>query len=154
MASTCSTSLVPIPKAKAPNAPCVEVCESPHTTVRPGWVRPNCGPTTCTMPCSTSPSECSRTPNSVQLVAQRLDLGTRHRVGDRLVDVDRRDVVVLGRDREVGATHRSTSQPQALEGLRAGHLVDEVEVDEEEVRFTFCGADDVLVPNLLGQRAG
>jgi hypothetical protein len=38
VASTCSTSLVPIPKASAPKAPCVEVCESPHTITSPGWV--------------------------------------------------------------------------------------------------------------------
>ena len=38
VASTCSTSEVPIPSASAPNAPCVEVCESPHTIVIPGCV--------------------------------------------------------------------------------------------------------------------
>ena len=38
VASTCSTSLVPIPNASAPNAPCVEVWESPHTIVMPGCV--------------------------------------------------------------------------------------------------------------------
>ncbi len=52
VASTCSTSLVPMPKASAPNAPCVEVCESPQTMVMPGLVRPSSGPMTCTMPCS------------------------------------------------------------------------------------------------------
>ena len=36
VANTCSTSEVPMPNAIAPNAPCVEVCESPHTTVKPG----------------------------------------------------------------------------------------------------------------------
>ena len=41
-----------MPKASAPNAPCVEVWLSPQTTVMPGWVSPSCGPTTCTMPCS------------------------------------------------------------------------------------------------------
>ena len=56
VASTCSTSLVPIPNASAPNAPCVAVCESPHTIVMPGWVRPSCGPITCTMPCCASPN--------------------------------------------------------------------------------------------------
>ena len=44
--STISTSEVPIPKAIAPNAPCVEVCESPHTIVAPGCVIPYSGPTT------------------------------------------------------------------------------------------------------------
>ena len=52
VASTCSTSEVPIPNAMAPNAPCVEVWLSPQTTVSPGWVRPSCGPMMCTMPCS------------------------------------------------------------------------------------------------------
>ena len=52
VASTCSTSEVPMPNAMAPNAPWVDVCESPHTTVMPGWVSPSCGPTTWTMPCS------------------------------------------------------------------------------------------------------
>ena len=67
VASTCSTSLVPMPNASAPNAPCVAVCESPHTIVRPGWVTPSCGPMTCTMPWLSSPSGCSRMPNSAQL---------------------------------------------------------------------------------------
>ncbi len=50
VARTCSTSLVPMPKASAPKAPCVDVCESPHTIVMPGWVKPSSGPITCTMP--------------------------------------------------------------------------------------------------------
>jgi hypothetical protein len=40
VASTCSTSLVPMPKASAPNAPCVAVWLSPQTTVMPGCVSP------------------------------------------------------------------------------------------------------------------
>ena len=50
VASTCSTSLVPMPCARAPKAPWVEVCESPQTTVMPGKVAPFSGPITCTMP--------------------------------------------------------------------------------------------------------
>ena len=50
VAITCSTSLVPMPCASAPNAPWVEVCESPQTTVMPGRVAPLSGPITCTMP--------------------------------------------------------------------------------------------------------
>ena len=64
VASTCSTSEVPMPKAIAPNAPWVEVCESPQTTVRPGWVSPSCGPMMCTIPWSRSPRLWIRTPNS------------------------------------------------------------------------------------------
>ncbi len=50
VASTCSTSLVPMPKAKAPTAPWVAVWLSPQTIVIPGWVSPNSGPITCTIP--------------------------------------------------------------------------------------------------------
>ena len=39
VASTCSTSLVPMPKASAPNAPCVAVWLSPQTIVMPGCVQ-------------------------------------------------------------------------------------------------------------------
>ena len=54
VASTCSTSDVPMPKASAANAPCVLVCESPQTTVMPGSVAPCSGPITWTMPCRLS----------------------------------------------------------------------------------------------------
>ena len=50
VAITCSTSEVPMPNASAPNAPCVDVCESPHTMVMPGWVRPRIGANAWTMP--------------------------------------------------------------------------------------------------------
>ena len=56
VASTCSTSLVPMPNASAPKAPCVEVCESPQTIVMPGCVMPSSGPITCTMPWRRWPS--------------------------------------------------------------------------------------------------
>ena len=67
VARTCSTSLVPMPKASAPKAPWVEVCESPHTMVMPGWVRPCSGPITWTMPWPGEPMGCSVMPNSAQL---------------------------------------------------------------------------------------
>ena len=54
VASTCSTSDVPMPKASAPKAPCVEVWLSPQTMVMPGKVRPCSGPMMCTMPWRTS----------------------------------------------------------------------------------------------------
>ena len=57
VASTCSTSLVPMPKASAPNAPWVAVCESPQTIVMPGCVTPSSGPITWTMPWRSEPIE-------------------------------------------------------------------------------------------------
>ena len=56
VASTCSTSDVPMPCASAPKAPWVEVWLSPQTIVVPGSVKPCSGPITCTMPCRTSRS--------------------------------------------------------------------------------------------------
>ena len=50
VASTCSTSDVPMPNASAPKAPWVDVWLSPQTIVFPGWVSPSSGPITCTMP--------------------------------------------------------------------------------------------------------
>src|SRR4028119_2386504 len=55
VARTCSTSLVPMPKARAPNAPWVAVCESPQTIVMPGWVTPSSGPMTWPIPCRSGP---------------------------------------------------------------------------------------------------
>ncbi|CAB4574995.1 unannotated protein [freshwater metagenome] len=67
VAMTCSTSLVPMPKASAPKAPWVAVWLSPHTMVMPGRVRPCSGPMTWTIPCNGSPMENSFTPNSLAL---------------------------------------------------------------------------------------
>ena len=50
VASTCSTSDVPMPNASAPIAPCVEVWLSPHTIVMPGRLMPSSGPMMWTMP--------------------------------------------------------------------------------------------------------
>ena len=67
VASTCSTSLVPIPKASAPNAPWVDVWLSPHTIVMPGRVRPCSGPMMWTMPWPGSPIGKWVIPNSAAL---------------------------------------------------------------------------------------
>ena len=69
VARTCSTSLVPMPHASVPNAPCVDVWLSPHTIVIPGSVRPSCGEITCTIPWSGDPIGYRRTPNSAALRA-------------------------------------------------------------------------------------
>ncbi len=83
------------------------------------------------------------------VLAQRLQLGAGDGVGDGLVDVEGGGVVVLGGDGEVGAPHRPAGLAQAVERLRAGHLVEQVQVDEEEVGLAFGAPDDVVVPDLL-----
>ena len=150
VASTCSTSDVPMPKASAPNAPWVAVWLSPQTMVRPGCVSPCSGPMTWTMPWRTSFTPNSGTPNSSQFCAQHLDLLDGERVGPGLVAVDGGDVVVDGREREVGAADLAACKPEAFERLRGGHLVDEVEVDVEQVGLAGFAADNVVIPDFLG----
>ena len=64
--------------------------------------------------------------------------------------------MVLGGDGQFGTAHPSPGQAQPLEGLRAGDLVDEVEVDVQEVGLVGVGAagDDVAVPDLRGKGGG
>ena len=69
VASTCSTSDVPMPNASAPNAPWVEVWLSPHTIVMPGCVSPSSGPITWTMPWVSLPNAWSGMPKSRQFVS-------------------------------------------------------------------------------------
>ena len=57
---------------------------------------------------------------------QRFDLSARHGIGDRLVDVDRRDVVILGGDRQIRSPNAAAGKPEPIERLRACHLVNEV----------------------------
>jgi hypothetical protein len=67
--------------------------------------------------------------------------------------VRRGDVVIA--DRQVGGKPPDLAPGllDALEGLRAGHLVDEVPVDVEQGRAVVLGTDDVLVPDLVVERA-
>ena len=151
VASTCSTSLVPMPNAIEPKAPCVEVCESPHTIVMPGLGEAQLRADDVHDALLDVAERVQPDPELLGVVAQRVDLGARHRVGDRLVPVDRGDVVVLGGQGQVGTAYRTAGQPQAVEGLRGGDLVDQVEVDVEKVGLPRRAPDDVLVPDFLGK---
>src|ERR1035441_5308984 len=102
------------------------------------------------------------------VLAQRLDLGARDRVGERAVraiegdwgggwdtgagDPGGRHVVVLGGDGQVGTAYLAVGRAQPVERLRAGHLVQEVEVDIEEVGLARRATHHVGVPDLLGER--
>ena len=90
-------------------------------------------------------------PNSWQLRAQRVDL--RLAIGSLIGALVRgRDVVVHRGDRQVGPPDLAAGQPQALERLRPGDLVDEVQVDVEQRGLALLLEDDVAVPDLLEQR--
>ena len=151
MASTCSTSLVPMPKASAPNAPWVDVWLSPHTIVMPGWVRPCSGPMMCTMPWLRSPIGYSGMPNSSQLAWSTsicfLEIGSA--IGwSRPIVGTLWSIVASVRS---GRRTARPAQAQAVEGLRRRDLVDEVEVDEEQVGLAVGAVHDVALPDLLAQ---
>src|SRR5699024_3229448 len=93
-------------------------------------------------------------PELLGVAAQRVDLRARGDVGDRLVDVDRGGVVVLRGQRLVDAPRGAPLLPQPVEGLRAGHLVDELEIDVEQIGFAAGpAADHMIRPDLLRESA-
>ena len=89
-----------------------------------------------------------------RVVVEDLQLLGRDRVGHRLVDVGRGDVVVGRGHGQVGPPHRAAGQAQPVEGLGRGHLVQQVQVDEEEVGLALGRVDDVGVPDLLASACG
>ena len=154
VARTCSTSVVPMPKASAPNAPWVAVCESPHTIVMPGCVSPSSGPMTCTMPWCGESRPWSGMPNRATVRLQAGHLPRGDLVDDRQRAIGGRDRVIDRCHRLARAPHAEAALAKAIEGLRARHLVDEVEIDADHVgRAARAGDDDVVVPDLLDDRA-
>src|SRR6202034_4293242 len=78
------------------------------------------------------------------------------RPGQRLAgtgDTEGRHVVVLGGDGQVGTAYLAPGRAQAVEGLRAGDLVHDVQVDEEQIGLALSAAHHVGVPDLLRERA-
>ena len=66
------------------------------------------------------------------VLRERLDLDAAFRLGDAVAAVGGRDIVVDDGERLLGMAHLAARHAQALEGLRARHLMDEVAVDIEE----------------------
>ena len=87
------------------------------------------------------------------VLLERLELAARHRVAHRRRDRLGGHVVVGRGQRPVRSAHGAAVHPQALEGLRARHLVHEVQVDVEQGRLALGRRDDVLVPDLLEEGA-
>ena len=85
------------------------------------------------------------------------DLFFADRVGDAVVAQlptgGGRVVVGRGHDR-ADAPDLAAGLAQTFKSLRAGHFMDEVTVDVQHGGAVFFGVDDMLVPNLVIQRAG
>ena len=144
-----------MPNASAPIAPCVEVCESPQTIVVPGRLMPSSGPMMCTMPWRTSRIGMYGTPNSttffssvwtwMRLSSSLMSDGVRAPTVGMLWSAT---AMVQIRPAQLAAGHA-----QALERLRAGHLVQQMPVDVEDARPVREPLHDVAVPDLVEQRA-
>ena len=148
VASTCSTSDVPMPCASAPKAPWVEVWLSPQTIVVPGQREALLRPDDVhdALPevelVEIFDAEFARVPG------QLLDLLAAFRILDAAAAIGRLDVVVDDRERLLRRAHPAAGQPQALESLRARHLVDEMPVDIDEAELA-RRLQDMLVPDLV-----
>ena len=149
VASTCSTSLVPMPKARAPKAPWVAVWLSPQTIVMPGWVTPELGPDDVDDALALGAQRVHGDAELLAVALERLHLHAAELVADARRDrrAVGRHVVVGGRQRAVGAPYGAAGEAQAVEGLRARDLVDEVQVDVQQAR-----RDLVCGPDLVEQR--
>ena len=107
-----------MPKASAPKAPWVEVCESPQTIVIPGLVRPSSGPMMWTMPCE---GDCTR---RARCRTRRSCGGGPHLAERGLVDDVETvgdggggDIVVHSGHGAAGAADLAVGEAQAIECL-------------------------------------
>ena len=82
------------------------------------------------------------------------DLQTALRVGDLLIPVGGRHVVVWHGERRIRTAHLAAIDPKALEGLRARDLMHQMAVDIDKVRVTRERVDQMRVPDLVKQRSG
>ena len=149
VASTSRTWLVPMPNAIAPNAPCVEVCESPQAIVMPGCVRPMLG---------------ADHVHDALVAARGIEVGDAvlgavalevldHLLGERVAErpllrIGRNDVVD-GREGALRERHPELRLADRRERLRARDLVDQVQSDEELGLAARQLADRVGVPDLV-----
>ena len=61
----------------------------------------------------------------------------------------RRQVVIGHSQRQLGPADLAAVQPQCLEGLRAGHFMDQVAVDKHQGRAVLAALHHMGVPDLL-----
>ena len=86
-----------------------------------------------------------------RVVAKRLDLLPRQRIGNGQVPRRRRHVVIDGRERQIRPAHFASGEAQTFERLRRRDLVHQVPVDVEQGAAVFELAHDVRVPDLVEQ---
>ncbi len=87
------------------------------------------------------------------VLGQRLDLDAAFRIGDAVRAVGGRHVVIDDGERLFGMADLATGQSQALEGLRAGHLVNQMAVDIEKAGTVVLTVDQVVVEDFVVEGA-
>jgi hypothetical protein len=145
VASTCSTSEVPMPCARLPNAPCVLVCDR-HPRQRRPLLRADHVHDALAL---VQEGEIDLGAEFPDVRVQGLDLQARDRVLDALVPVARRGIVVRRRHDRVDAPGLAAGELEPLERLRAGHFVHQVAVDVDQGRTVGFLADQVAGPELV-----
>lgn len=75
-------------------------------------------------------------------------------VGNWQVNVGCWNVVILGGNGEVWPAHWTIINTKAVKRLRAGYLMDEMQVDVQQVGFAGLAGNNVSVPHFLGQGLG
>ncbi len=88
-------------------------------------------------------------PKSLAVLPQGIDLLLGDLIGDRQRAAGGRHVVVDGGHGPLGPPDLPAGEPQRFEGLGAGHLMDELQVDVQDRLLAFFGMHDVMVPYLL-----
>ena len=122
VARTCSTWLVPMPNASAPNAPCVAVWLSPQTTVMPGCVKPSSGPITCTMPCLSLSRPIAADAEIVAIFSSWSTCAAAICIQQSASARRGRHAVVGGGDRQIRPAHLQPALAQPLETPAAKSL--------------------------------
>src|SRR5262245_26919466 len=88
-------------------------------------------------------------PETAHVGVERFDLQARGRVGNAVLPVPGRRVVIGGRDDRVRAPDVAARELQAVEGLRARDFVHEMPVDVEERRAVVLDVHGVARPELV-----
>ena len=93
-------------------------------------------------------------PEFRRVIGQRLHLQLALRVVDPLGAIRRRHVMVDDGERLVRRTNLTTGHPQALECLRARHLVDEMPIDIDDACAIVLLIHQMVVEDLVVKRLG
>ena len=88
------------------------------------------------------------------VLPQGIDLLLGDLVGDRQRAAGGRHVVVDRGHGPLGPPHLPSGEPQRFEGLGAGHLVDELQVDIQDRLLALFAMHDMAVPYLLEHCSG